>query len=221
MKIDTILVMFFMVLVCLAPLAFGEEGEGEKSGEILIPARPLINVFTNDALPDLPPIDAFSPVLGYGYYPWGTFSAQKVAGNHEFTINGATMGYHEPLLFGYSDPMWAFGSSVTWRYKGLFNGIVRPVARFSLGTGEAWDSPGGSSFHGYTPGLSSYAVGEAGVEFVYKGYGVGVTAGYKRQMDTDMELRMRDDELTGGPFAPRTGPASFEDWIWSIYPIIE
>lgn len=74
-------------------------------------------------------------------------------------------------------------SSVTYRYNGLFGGIVRPVGRFTVGSGQVWMPSGGQNFRGYTSDMLYYAMPEAGVEFVYKGVGVGMTAGYVLVLD--------------------------------------
>ena len=80
---------------------------------------------------------------------------------------------------------------------------------------------------GNSPGLANsavpYAVSEAGVEIVYKGIGVGMTAGYVWVMDPITEMQMRDDMKTGMPLGQFDNQRGFnwDDLLKNVYLIVE
>jgi hypothetical protein len=112
-----------------------------------------------------------------------------------------------------------FQSSVTYRYAGLFGGIIRPVARFSVGAGPMLTGVGRRTFGGVADAWTPYAMPEAGLEIVYKGVGVGMTVSYP----LIVEPYDAGKKFTGGWM-----PARFRreqlDWgqlIKNIYLILE
>jgi len=83
-----------------------------------------------------------------------------------------------PFLVGepmYMDSM--FGR-FTYRYDGFLGGAVRPFARMTVGANQFYSPLAATGFQGFSTGGYAYAMPEAGVEFVYEGYGVGMTVSY-------------------------------------------
>ena len=62
------------------------------------------------------------------------------------------------------------------------------------GAGQSWGQYG-AAFNGYSSGMYSYVMPEAGVEIVYKGVGVGVTAAYLYTLDMEVSKLNWDDIL--------------------------
>ena len=161
-----------------------------------------------------------SSLINQEPFQWSSFYGQKAYGPHSFQIFGGLTSRIEPLTIG--DPISAgtLQASVMYRYHGLFGGIVRPVTRFTVGIGQYWRPIGGiSSFHGYSAGLSTYAMPEAGVEIVYKGVGVGMTVAYPFAIEDYFPGK----DLTGYPFPPRSHKKNlnFDQLFKNIYLILE
>jgi len=153
------------------------------------------------------------------YIQWSAFRANLYEhGPHKIIFSGGLSSGQAPLAFG--DPAWAgyFQSSVTYRYSGLFGGIIRPVARFTLGANQGFHQAQ-SNFSGYRSDWNSYAFSEAGLEIVYKGYGVGMTAGYAWPID----FTQPEKELTGFQARPRfrNYPTGWDQLWKNIYFIKE
>ena len=160
-----------------------------------------------------------------GPFVWSSFSGRIGQGDHTVDFYGGLVSETESWMVGEGLSTGLLHSSATYRYHGLLGGVVRPVARLSVGTGQYWGQPIDGSFLGYAGGLYSYVMPEAGVEIVVRikghGYGIGVTAAYRTTLDMEMQRIHWDDKYTGGPFDPRSGADSLDEWITHIYPIFE
>lgn len=94
-------------------------------------------------------------------------------GPHEVVLEGGSQSGLARLPGGASQPFQEMNSTLTYRYKGFLGGVVRPVVRMTAGSGRT-PLPGSL---GLGPSYG-YLSPEAGVELVYKGYGIGMTMGY-------------------------------------------
>lgn len=96
-------------------------------------------------------------------------------GPHEISVEGGSSQVVMRSPLGLMDLQSELDASLTYRYKGLFGGVVRPVARLSAGAGQGlWAGHPGSG----GLGRYSYVAPEVGFEIVYKGVGLGMTVGY-------------------------------------------
>lgn len=116
-------------------------------------------------------------------------------GPHEISLEGSSSQVTLRSRLGLADLQSELNSSLTYRYKGLFGGIVRPVARLSAGAGQGlWvGQPGGGGLGRY-----SYVAPEVGLEIVYKGVGLGMTVGYPVMSSQTQRL-----SITPGGTQPR------------------
>ena len=109
---------------------------------------------------------------------WSYYRREYHYGSNTLVVSGGADSVAGALFPG--DPLYSgsvFGS-VTYRFDGLFGGFVRPIARMTVGVSQYWSPLSPVAFQGLSTGAYAYATPEAGVEFVYEGYGVGVTASY-------------------------------------------
>ena len=97
-------------------------------------------------------------------------------GPHEVTVEGASSQLVLRSPYGLPERQNSLDASLTYRYKGLLGGVVRPVARLSSGSGH-FATPGVAGLGG-AMGRYSYVAPEVGLEIVYKGVGLGMTLGY-------------------------------------------
>jgi hypothetical protein len=138
------------------------------------------------------------------------------SGPHQVELSTSLVS--APLALTPGDPLSTgmFNSSLTYRYRGLFGGIVRPVARMSVGGAQLW-LPARGAGGGLTDALTPYAVPEAGFEIVYKGYGVGMTVSYP------MALQPYDAEqkFSGYEFAPQHRGFNWDQLLKNIYLVVE
>lgn len=216
---------FFSYLFCICFLAgyifaspiFADDGV--ISGETDAPPGPMY-IVTTDTPPETPVYNILSPQMDFRSFTWSYFGGHFEKGAHTIDISGGTSTMFEPYDMGDSLQTGLFNTTITYRYHGLFGGIIRPVARFSTGANQSYMSTGGYGFGGYSPGVTTYAVTEAGVEIVIEGVGIGVTAAKVWQMDSN--FYMQDDKYTGGLYTPTLqGREAFEDWFTNIYLILE
>lgn len=156
-----------------------------------------------------------------GNVQWSAFQGTFLTGEHDLLLTGGLTSWQDRLNFGGDLSTGQFSSTLTYRYNGIFGGMVRPVARFTAGAGQWYDQVNGPGFLGYGDGWTAFARPEAGLEFVYAGYGLGVTVSYVKTYDTYQLIMMHDDKYTGGPFAPQPGHNNLDQWLLNIYPIIE
>ncbi|MBZ0270837.1 hypothetical protein K8I61_02285 [bacterium] len=109
-------------------------------------------------------------------------------------------------------------TSVTWRYHGLFGGVVRPVMRMT-GAGGTVALPADMTASAFDTGRFGMLVPEAGVEIVYKGYGLGMTVSYPLVNAWDGTAA----DVTGHFPDPRDRPdgVRWEDLWKNVYLIVE
>ena len=151
---------------------------------------------------------------------WSRFQGDYFSGPHHFQVLGGSATYTDPFGFYQDLPINSFQTSFTYRYHGLLGGIVRPVMRVTTGVSQRYDPIGAGSFSGLYSGYTGYVVPEAGLEFVIRGYGLGVTASYPMTWDLMNPETMHDD-LTGGPLSPRPDLFDPRRIRYNLYPIIE
>ncbi|MCZ7583619.1 MAG: hypothetical protein M5R36_09970 [Deltaproteobacteria bacterium] len=128
---------------------------------------------THPTFNDLMTMDIFTPRR-----VWSAKGARWMVGDNEFTAVGVLSTAPQSAVWG--DPLGQDGymAQFTWRYHGLARGMIRPVARFTAAAYEDNVPLGGAGFHGYATTGSVLLMPEAGVEFVYRGFGLGVTGSY-------------------------------------------
>ena len=205
----------------LAPVASADENEEEatETASISVQSTPGLIDFTNtDQLKWESPLDPFSSTLMPGPIQWSYFHQNLMRGPHEFSIDGGAFSRPETMAVGDPMMMGNFRTSFTYRYHGLFGGVIRPVTRFTIGTAQSFGPAGGTQFQGFSDAWMGYAMQEAGVEIVYRGVGVGMTAGYVWTMPLDGH----NEDVTG-PYVPEMNPRGFNwDDLWkNIYLILE
>ncbi len=131
---------------------------------------------------------------------WSYYEREWRYGANSITVDGGASSMTGALMIG--DPFYegaAFGA-VTYRFMDLFGGFVRPVARLTVGVNQYWNPLGPAGMQGFSTGAYAYAVPEAGLEFVYEGYGVGLTASYPVPLGAFDQA----NDITGPPiFDPR------------------
>ena len=210
------IIMILLVLAAAAvPVSAEDSVEPAEDG--------VLNITKTDAPPPQDPItlETFS-----GTYQWSSYFRNFGDENHDLIFSGGLVSHQEMSPFGDDLQTGMFQTGFTYRYKGLFNGRIRPVARFSVGTGQQWSQTGGEGFGGYASGMQTYAKGEAGVEVIlvrYKGYGVGfgVTEAYVVPIDAVTYMRMNEDDITGAPYGQQGDFGTFSEWITNFYPVFE
>jgi hypothetical protein len=160
-----------------------------------------------------------SPPASTSLLPWSAWRWEYAEGNHRLTVDGGLTSRYAPSFFGEPTATDVLASSITYRYS-LFGGVVRPVARLTVG-GARWLEPtGGAGFTGMTSNGTLFASAEAGLEIVVRGYGLGATAGYVIPVAFDRVLAMHDKH--SGPAELDPDRADFmRQWRWNVYPIIE
>lgn len=194
-------------LTLAAPTAAGAGDDSAGSSD-----EPDLNLAIGDAGVETSPLDLLYPTTTV----WGAFGRRWTRGDHELTVSGASFTEWDPFYVGGTLPSDAFVTSIQYRYRGILGGAIRPVARFTTGVGRGYADPGVNT-SGFHDGDYAFAMPEAGVELVYKGYGVGMTAGYFWYASNWSQ----DDELN--PYSGTPYPGSF-DWdqlIKNIYLVAE
>ena len=172
-----------------------------------------------------PPVEPLPWDLRPGAIPVGespfTWSALHYAlrnGNHDLTVTSGMAYYEDDWGFGSGLATGSMGGSITYRYYGILDGAIRPVARLSVSGSQGWDT-GSMSNAGLAGMWTGYAFAEAGMEFVYNGYGVGVTAGYVLPMNA--VFPSEGDKYTTGPWSPRYEEFDWKKLIGNVYLIAE
>lgn len=215
---------FLLLVLFVGLLGTGRGAETGDEPAYDDPANGFLELYKADRPAWASTLDPFATQWAPGPFVWSSFYGQMERGPHLLQTQGSLSTIEENLHFEDDLLTGMFQSSVTYRYRGLFGGVVRPVARFTAGTGQYWGMPQTGGFSGYPAGLYSYAVPEAGVEIVFRykghGYGVGITGGYRMTVDMEIQRIMWDDEYTGGPFDPTRGD-NFGEWFANVYPIFE
>ncbi|HPQ67947.1 MAG TPA: hypothetical protein PKW95_02385 [bacterium] len=205
-----------LLMLTMLPLtvALAEDDDGGDE-DITLTNNPFETqaITTNAPQPVLPPWSnqPLQWTIYYNQLAWGANTLQTV---------GVLDAGSQDALFGDELGTAMMRQSITYRYHGLLGGVVRPVARFTVGAGQTPLPLSGVGFHGYNDIYSGYAYSELGVEVVYKGVGVGYTYGYLVSRDLGMA---NDADITGppSPFAPMPGSFNFDDWLNNFYLIFE
>ncbi len=182
------------------------------------PAVESWRLIRTDALNIQPDFDPNLPNYYAGPYYWSRFNRRYGNSLHEFTVNGGLSTWWEAQPFGEDAPLSGYQGTFTYRYHGLFGGVIRPVTRVTVGTRQ-WMEPGGppGSFDGYRAGTSTYFIPEAGVEIVYKGYGLGMTASYPFiDQPAPWEEALTEERIT-----PQNRAQILEALIKNLYLVIE
>ncbi len=206
-----------LVLVPAGFVAAADEATPADAG----PVPPLIMPpLHRDADSDAPPVNSYfvQPFPGL-IESYGTSYTALRDGPHQVAVGLGSVNY--PTGAPWSGDLYSanLGSSVTYRYMGLFGGIVRPVARFSVGAAQTWSPVGGRSTLGYADTWTPYALPEAGLEIVYKGVGVGMTVSYPLFVEP-----YDPDKKFGGGYLPGRFRQRGLDWsqlLKNIYLIVE
>jgi hypothetical protein len=207
--------IFVLMLAFVQGSVFADDEESVTPA----PMTGLLEFHTADRPPESPVAAPLSPQIDFRSHTWGSFYRDVRHGDHGIEIRGGLSTYAEPYYLQDSLQTGNFSTTVTYRYHGLFKGIVRPVGRFTTGARQSWGAMGGPAHLGYSPGMTAYMVSEVGIEIVYRGVGIGVTAAHMWAQDTN--FYMQDDKYTGGPFAPPSGQESLKDFFANVYLILE
>jgi len=152
---------------------------------------------------------------------WWGYRYRRYLGDHSLEVGGGLSSYGQSLAYGDNVATGAFTQSVAYRYHGLFGGVIRPVARVTLTGGQDLRPLDADSFRGYQTGYYGLVIPEAGVEIVYKGYGIGMTAAYPMQVDFSTQIGNEDVEGPPLPDAFNPGEFKWENLWKNFYLIVE
>lgn len=152
---------------------------------------------------------------------WWGYRYRRYLGDHSLEVSSGLSSYGQALAYGDNVTTGAFSSSVAYRYHGLFGGVIRPVARVTLAGGQDLRPLDAAAFQGYQTGYYGMVVPEAGVEIVYKGYGIGMTVAYPMQVDFSSQTGSEDVEGPPLPDAFNPGEFKWENLWKSFYLIVE
>lgn len=211
----------FILMICAGLLCVSDSFAKEEPSPPVKPSAGWFQLTDYYKDSQSPFLGSMSKQMTPGRFVWSTYQGYLEKNYHTLSFSGSMSTVDEPSLYG--DPLSSdkFFSSVTYQYKGLFKGVIRPVARVSLGAGKAYYLPGGP---GLRTGLDAVLITEAGIEIVIPvggghGVGFGVTAAY--QVPIDSWTTMQDDKYTGGPFSPTDRFGSWGQWSANMYLIVE
>ena len=218
MKVFGFFILIIGALSICAPLSLAQD---EQPDSTVKPSAGWFRLTDHYQDSHSPFLGSMSKQMNPGTFVWSTYQGYLEKNYHALTLTGTISTVDEPSIYGEPLPSDKFFSSVTYQYKGLFNGIIRPVARVSMGAGKAYFMPGGA---GLRTGLDAVLVSEAGIEIVIPvggghGVGIGVTAAY--QVPINSWMAMQDDKYTGGPFAPDQMQNNWGQWFANMYLIVE
>ena len=157
----------------------------------------------------------------YGSFYWTHPHREWTSGAHSFELESSATNWMQDPGFGDAVPVGFLQTSFTYRYRGLFGGIVRPVARFTVGAGQWYGALGLPSLNGYDSAWTAFAAPEAGLEFVVRGYGVGATASYVWTMNLMAGGYDLHDDLTGGPPIEESATDFLRNLRYNVYLIRE
>ncbi len=175
-KFPALTMWLALLLVASASFSFAADVAESSDSNQPLESWQLVR---SDALNIRPDFYPGAPDFYAGPYIWSHFSRRYGNALHEFTVNGGLSTKWEDLPYGEDIPLSGYQGTFTYRYHGLFGGIIRPVTRMTVGTRQWIDAEGlPGNFDGYMMGTTTYFVPEVGVEVVYKGYGLGMTASY-------------------------------------------
>ena len=138
---------------------------GRLAPEALLPAA-------GDAAPPfVAPAELFAPDVHMPTLVWPEARFQKRFGLWELDLRGQASATPGVAAWAEGLPASTLGLSLTWRYHGLLNGVVRPVVGVSASAAQAWMPPHWSQRG--NPLWTLSLAPSAGVEVVYRGVGVG------------------------------------------------
>ena len=192
----------------------------DDAGSPPTPPSASILLFRADRLPVVYPraFPATAPGTD-GPFPWSAWRWAYANGDHSLEFTGGLTSVAGPRFLGDGLPTEVLTSSLTYRYR-LFGGVLRPVARITVGGARWYDPVGGGSLRGFESNGDFFAAAEAGMEIVVRGYGVGVTAAYVLPAGMDRALAMHDKHKGSRTFDPdRTD--FLKHWRFNVYPIID
>jgi hypothetical protein len=95
-------------------------------------------------------------------------------GSWELDVRGSSASVTGETAWQYGLPVSRAGLSLTWRYRGILGGAIRPVFGVSAVTAQAVAPPHWSMR--YDPALMAAVMPNAGLEMVYRGVGLGFRA---------------------------------------------
>ena len=104
---------------------------------------------------------------------WPTWRLLRRRGHHELRVTGGASGHADAPSMAGPTAGGRLNVSVSWRWHGLFGGLIRPVVRASGGVIEGWQP--GMRMGAIDVDWQPYLRTEAGVEMVHRGVGVGMT----------------------------------------------
>ena len=214
----------FALWLLVAPAIAGFVPGFALADEAAAPATPQtpsssIELFRADHAAAFP-LDFYQSAPGTGApYPWSAWRWSYTSGGHSLDFTGGLTSRVGAPLLGEGLSTDVLSSSLTYRYR-LFGGILRPVARLTVGGARWYDPVGGASMRGFQSTGALFASAEAGLEIVVRGYGVGVTAMYVAPIAFDQALAMHDKHK--GPRAFDPDRSDFlKQWRLNVYPIFD